>query len=44
MLDWKKNDQNEKDAKYGWHAISFAKNAFWSLNFKNHANNTISIP
>jgi len=27
-----------------WHTISFVKYAFWSLNFKNHTNYTISIP
>jgi hypothetical protein len=30
--DWKKRDRNEKSVKHGWHAISFAEDAFWSLN------------
>jgi hypothetical protein len=34
----KKEPKRKKDAKHGWHAISFIKDALWSLNFKNHAN------
>jgi hypothetical protein len=33
-----------KDTKHEWHAISLAKDALWSLNFKNHANYIISAP
>ena len=42
--DSKKRDQNEKNIKHGWHAISFVKYALWSLNFKNHASYTIPAP
>jgi len=41
--DRKKRDQNEKDAKHKWRAISFEKETFWFLNFKNNVNYTISI-
>jgi hypothetical protein len=34
-------EQNEKEAKHGWHVVSFINDALWSLNFKNHANYTI---
>ena len=33
----------KKNIKYEWHAISFVINALWSLNFKIHANYTISV-
>jgi len=33
-----------KDVKHRWHAISFAKNILWSLNFKNYASYAISVP
>jgi hypothetical protein len=39
-----KRDWNEKGAMHGWHAISFVKDAFWYLNFKNHADYTVSVP
>ena len=32
--DRKKRDRNEKGTIYRWHAISFSKDALWSLNFK----------
>jgi hypothetical protein len=38
-----KRDQNEKDTKHWSLAISFANDAFWFLNFENHANHTISV-
>jgi hypothetical protein len=37
-------DQNKKDVKHKWYAISFAKEIFWFFNFKNHANYIISVP
>jgi hypothetical protein len=44
LWDWKKRNGNEKGIKHGWRALSFIKYAFWFLNFKNHANYTISVP
>jgi hypothetical protein len=38
-----KRDRNEKGTKHGSHAISFANDAFWFLNFENHANHIISV-
>jgi hypothetical protein len=39
-----KRDWNEKGAKHRGHAISFVKDTFWSLNFKNHTDYIISVP
>jgi hypothetical protein len=39
-----KRNRNEKVIKHGCHTISFVNNALCFLNFKNHANHTISIP
>jgi hypothetical protein len=43
VLKEEKLKKKKKDIKHGWYAISFAKDALWSLNFKNHANYTISV-
>jgi len=34
----------KKGVKHGCHAINLAKDILWSLNFKNYANYTISVP
>jgi len=39
----KRGTKMKKDAKHGWHAISFVKDALWSLNFKKHANYIILV-
>ena len=44
ICDWKTRDQNEKDIKNRWRAISFLKNTFGSSNFKNNVNCTILVP
>jgi hypothetical protein len=36
--------KNKKGVKYRWRGINFIKNAFWSLNFKNHANYIVLVP
>jgi hypothetical protein len=36
-------EKGEERAKYEWCAIGFVKDAFWSLNFTNHTNYTISV-
>jgi hypothetical protein len=39
----KKRGTEKKNTKYKCHIISFVKDTFWFLNFKNHSNHIISI-